>query len=462
MRNLCLILALLGASLSPLHAQKFCKKTVVYFDSGKSNLNQKAQTTLQQFLTAQSGDKFLVELMGHTDANDDESANLRLSEARVNQVEKHLRSLHPNLEFKTAFYGESQPVSSNESDAERALNRRVEVFLIPMRGDRLTFTGDRAETLEVPMQFFGDCPICDSKPTITTYLTAEEADRGGLSLISTEGNPMITAGMTTLDYDCGSKADNCTEMTIRIPSAEYDPAMKHWAYNPTSDRWELGTTPVTYVDGFYEMKLPSACPGVFDNFDKVEIYRSCGTYFVPAEGLTSMVHQRHHADTLLEPAGTFRKPASLSCTPFRFQDLARKKRVWYYAEADISSKLDSITYDTLIGRSAVEYKTMQYATLTLADYQQIPTSDTTVILKVKGKPTGRAGFKLDTIPYVVPMRKVGKKKYEAPYFNLSHQLQIGPAKQKKWFRYADLKVKYKAKGKQLKVKVRKKDLYPKI
>ncbi len=78
-------------------------------------------------------DKTLVEVMGHTDSTGAESYNQELSERRAGAVAKYFKSrdIQP-LRLATYGYGENYPVSSNETEAGRSLNRRVEIALVPL------------------------------------------------------------------------------------------------------------------------------------------------------------------------------------------------------------------------------------------------------------------------------------------------------------------------------------------
>jgi OOP family OmpA-OmpF porin len=69
-----------------------------------------------------------IEVQGHTDAIGSESYNQRLSERRAASVREYLVSVEPSIDesLTTRGYGESNPVATNDTDAGRAQNRRVE------------------------------------------------------------------------------------------------------------------------------------------------------------------------------------------------------------------------------------------------------------------------------------------------------------------------------------------------
>lgn len=84
-------------------------------------------------LVVKEYDKTLIEVMGHTDSTGSEDYNQRLSERRAQTVTDYFasRGLNP-LRLQAQGYGESYPVADNDTDSGRALNRRVEIALVPL------------------------------------------------------------------------------------------------------------------------------------------------------------------------------------------------------------------------------------------------------------------------------------------------------------------------------------------
>ena len=69
-------------------------------------------------------------LVGHTDSTGSEEYNLELSKQRAGSVANYLATQNVNsARFTTDGLGESQPVATNDTDAGRAQNRRVEVAI---------------------------------------------------------------------------------------------------------------------------------------------------------------------------------------------------------------------------------------------------------------------------------------------------------------------------------------------
>jgi outer membrane protein OmpA-like peptidoglycan-associated protein len=72
-----------------------------------------------------------LEVSGHTDNAGPPEVNQRLSEARANSVRDHLVGKGIDASRLTAIgHGDALPVVPNDSDAERARNRRTEIKVL--------------------------------------------------------------------------------------------------------------------------------------------------------------------------------------------------------------------------------------------------------------------------------------------------------------------------------------------
>ena len=78
-------------------------------------------------------DKTLVEVVGHTDNTGNDAINQPLSQRRADSVSAYLRS-HSVVSARLSAYGvgSNYPIASNETSEGRALNRRVEIALLPL------------------------------------------------------------------------------------------------------------------------------------------------------------------------------------------------------------------------------------------------------------------------------------------------------------------------------------------
>jgi len=83
-------------------------------------LNQYPQTTLL--------------IAGHTDSTGTEQYNQQLSERRAEVVKNALAGNGVNpARIRTIGYGESKPIASNDTEAGRQMNRRVEITIEPIQ-----------------------------------------------------------------------------------------------------------------------------------------------------------------------------------------------------------------------------------------------------------------------------------------------------------------------------------------
>jgi outer membrane protein OmpA-like peptidoglycan-associated protein len=100
----------------------------VLFGYDKSDVTPTAEQKLVQLaeILNKYPDTYVL-IEGHTDATGTDDYNLSLSKRRAESVSGELRqkAVAANR-IKTAWYGEVQPKYSNETEANRAKNRRVE------------------------------------------------------------------------------------------------------------------------------------------------------------------------------------------------------------------------------------------------------------------------------------------------------------------------------------------------
>jgi len=103
----------------------------VFFDFGKYDLLPTSILELNRFANIVNKFDRKIEISGHTDNVGDDAANLTLSESRAESVRNYLISMgcKPELLFSKG-YGESKPVKPNDTDSNRAKNRRVEFKFI--------------------------------------------------------------------------------------------------------------------------------------------------------------------------------------------------------------------------------------------------------------------------------------------------------------------------------------------
>jgi outer membrane protein OmpA-like peptidoglycan-associated protein len=109
----------------------------ILFDFNSDALKPEARTNLDNLAAnlASFGDAKLV-LVGHTDSVGTAQYNQSLSERRARSVGNYLILKGvPSARVEVTGRGESEPVQSNDTDAGRAANRRVEVAVFA--GDQM-------------------------------------------------------------------------------------------------------------------------------------------------------------------------------------------------------------------------------------------------------------------------------------------------------------------------------------
>ncbi len=108
----------------------------VTFATNQSAINADFYPVLDEVAAVlQEYEKTLVEVVGHTDSTGNDSINRPLSQQRANSVAAYLRSRGVNSARLDAYGVSSDyPVASNATADGRALNRRVEIALLPLTG----------------------------------------------------------------------------------------------------------------------------------------------------------------------------------------------------------------------------------------------------------------------------------------------------------------------------------------
>ena len=78
-------------------------------------------------------DKTLIEVAGHTDSTGSDQYNLQLSQRRAQSVANYLAGQGVKQErLLTVGAGKAYPIASNDTEAGRAQNRRVELTIVPV------------------------------------------------------------------------------------------------------------------------------------------------------------------------------------------------------------------------------------------------------------------------------------------------------------------------------------------
>lgn len=121
--------------MSTEEGQLFDKVTLhLSFDTNKATMQEADYKKLSRVIELiETYPKASVIVEGHTDNVGSRTDNHTLSHKRANAVKNYIvvHSAIGESRIKTIGYGESRPVASNETEADRSLNRRVEILIIP-------------------------------------------------------------------------------------------------------------------------------------------------------------------------------------------------------------------------------------------------------------------------------------------------------------------------------------------
>ena len=103
----------------------------ILFDFNKSNLSASAKNSLSQFAASlQNNPQTHVQIYGHSDNVCTRVANEKVSTQRAEEVRKYLvNSGVSNSRLTSQGLAYDYPVASNDTEAGRAQNRRVEIYI---------------------------------------------------------------------------------------------------------------------------------------------------------------------------------------------------------------------------------------------------------------------------------------------------------------------------------------------
>ncbi|MDR6127672.1 outer membrane protein OmpA-like peptidoglycan-associated protein [Sphingomonas sp. SORGH_AS802] len=111
----------------------------ITFAYDSSAVQPQFQRTLDQVAqTLAEYKETYIDVYGHTDATGSDAYNQALSERRAIAVADYLAGRGVQAaRIATRGYGKTQPIASNDTDAGRAANRRVEIKIVPIRQNDL-------------------------------------------------------------------------------------------------------------------------------------------------------------------------------------------------------------------------------------------------------------------------------------------------------------------------------------
>ncbi|MEW9900278.1 OmpA family protein [Chitinivorax sp. PXF-14] len=118
----------------PDHVLRVTMTGATAFDTNSTAIKSGFMPTLNRIADVVNRyGKTSLTIVGHTDSVGSDASNMDLSNRRAQAVEQYLEGQRVHPERLTAYgKGESEPRTSNDSEQGRALNRRVEVLIVPV------------------------------------------------------------------------------------------------------------------------------------------------------------------------------------------------------------------------------------------------------------------------------------------------------------------------------------------
>ncbi|MBV8784522.1 MAG: OmpA family protein [Gammaproteobacteria bacterium] len=107
----------------------------ITFATNSADINASLYPTLDKVgQTLTQYDQTMIEVAGHTDSRGSAAYNQALSERRAQSVASYLESRGVRQQrIMVVGDGENHPVASNDTEAGRAQNRRVEITVVPVQ-----------------------------------------------------------------------------------------------------------------------------------------------------------------------------------------------------------------------------------------------------------------------------------------------------------------------------------------
>jgi len=118
--------------LIPIEVGRSIRLNNIFFDTGKAELRPESGPELDRLvITLNEAPKMVIEVDGHTDNTGSNEINTKLSQDRADAVREYFisKGVEPDRVASKGF-GETKPVSTNDTDEGRQQNRRVEFVIV--------------------------------------------------------------------------------------------------------------------------------------------------------------------------------------------------------------------------------------------------------------------------------------------------------------------------------------------
>lgn len=189
----------------------------VYFGKGSAELNPADALTIADFMALTRDSSYnAVFLKGYADPDGADVDNMTLSEQRVLSVINQFSA--KNYGIDKQFYGEHGAINKNKTEAEKSLNRRVDIILWTdyslfnkskkpqvftfAANRKITITGAEGTKITIPAGSLvyenGDSPLGDITVELTEYYTMLDIMQQKLTTTS-NGQMLESAGMINIE-----------------------------------------------------------------------------------------------------------------------------------------------------------------------------------------------------------------------------------------------------------------------
>jgi outer membrane protein OmpA-like peptidoglycan-associated protein len=103
-----------------------------FFQPGKADLSPSAKPAMDDLLAlVRLYPECRIRIESHTDSRGSKGFNAKLSQERAQRLKTTLEGRGLNNVYEAKSHGEARPISREDTDAGRAMNRRVDVYVIP-------------------------------------------------------------------------------------------------------------------------------------------------------------------------------------------------------------------------------------------------------------------------------------------------------------------------------------------
>ncbi|BDS13595.1 OmpA family protein [Aureispira anguillae] len=261
MKYVCILLLFFWSSSLPLFAQNEQLEYAFHFETAKSELPEEAKQSIDSIIQqAQVWTNHQLVVKGHTDNTGTSTSNMALSQMRAEEVKRMLEQGGiATARISLEALGEQEPLASNEYEAGRRRNRRVEILLVGNKA-RLGYTEQQQRNSRILRKLRAEVPSYTlEQPAVERYLTTKQGTKlyipkdafdvpkgtavvlkireaykksdmilNGLSTTS-NGKRLVTGGMVKIEASANGQPVRLKEgktLAVNVPSKKPNGRMK--------------------------------------------------------------------------------------------------------------------------------------------------------------------------------------------------------------------------------------------